>query len=107
MKNIICLLTLCILVLLSTSGCSRKALENFVDGLNAAINEPYYQQDTYYKHDAYGLGVHSDQYGRPVKWEVQGNPEADTSLLRVQQNTYGMGVHSDQYGRPVRLRPAW
>jgi hypothetical protein len=56
--------------------------------------------------DAYGLGVHANQYGQPVKlrpdWGyVPGEP------LQINENAYGLGVHSDQYGRPVREYPAF
>ena len=57
------------------------------------------------KENAYGLGVHSDQYGRAVKYEVQGGSTGE--FIKVKQNTYGPGIHSDQYGRPVRTRPAF
>ena len=49
-----------------------------------------------YQQDAYGLGVHSDQYGRPYTTEPG---------IQLQQNTYGLGQHSDQYGRPVHPKP--
>ena len=57
--------------------------------------------------NAYGPGVHADQYGRPVKWQVQGNSQTDTTLLDVKPNVYGPGIGSDQYGRPVKLKPAY
>jgi hypothetical protein len=57
--------------------------------------------------NAYGLGIHSDEYGRPVKYQVQGEPEADTTLLQVKQDAYGPGVGMDQYGRPVKTVPAY
>jgi DNA-directed RNA polymerase subunit H (RpoH/RPB5) len=54
--------------------------------------------------NAYGLGVHSDRYGRPVKlipdW---GGVPGET--LQIKPDAYGPGVHSDQYGRPVREYP--
>lgn len=59
------------------------------------------------KPNAYGLGVNSDQYGRPVRYEVIENPQANTDLLRVKQNAYGPGVGSDQYGRPIGIKPAY
>ena len=55
--------------------------------------------------NAYGLGVHSDQYGRPVRYSVPNGVPGET--LKVQQNAYGLGVHSDQYGRPVRTEPGF
>lgn len=52
--------------------------------------------------NAYGLGKHMDQYGRPVRYEVIGNPTADTTLLEVAPNAYGLGVGMDQFGRAVK-----
>lgn len=57
---------------------------------------------TSYRPNAYGLGVGSDQFGRPFRWQVINEPNADTSLLQVKPNAYGLGVGSDQFGRPVR-----
>ncbi|MPN30801.1 hypothetical protein SDC9_178272 [bioreactor metagenome] len=57
--------------------------------------------------DAYGLGIGMDQYGRPVKYEVIGQPKANTDLLKVKPNAYGSGVGMDQYGRPVKAKTAW
>lgn len=54
------------------------------------------------KPNKYGQGVNSDQYGRPTKYEVIGDPAADTSLLKVKQDAYGSGVSQDQYGRAVK-----
>ena len=56
-----------------------------------------------YQPNAYGLGVNSDQYGRPFKWQT---PDAGTdSFLEVTPNAYGLGAHADQYGRPVHAVP--
>lgn len=57
---------------------------------------------TSFRPNAYGLGVGSDQFGRPFRWQVINEPNADTSLLQVKPNAYGLGVGSDQFGRPVR-----
>jgi hypothetical protein len=48
------------------------------------------------KKDAYGLDVHSDQYGRPWKSEPG---------QKLEKDAYGPGVHMDQYGRPIRQHP--
>ena len=49
-----------------------------------------------FNQNAYGTGVHSDQYGRAYQTEPN---------IRLQQNTYGPGQHSDQYGKPVKVNP--
>lgn len=56
--------------------------------------------------NAYGLGTGMNQYGQPVRYQVIGQPDADTSLLQVKPNAYGLGVGMDQFGRPVRVVPA-
>lgn len=82
---------------------SRKALDEAVSEQNhrhtTIINE--------IRPHAYGPGIHSDEYGRPVKYQVQGEPNADTTLLQVKPNAYGHGVGMDQYGRLVKLVPAY
>lgn len=55
--------------------------------------------------NVYGLGVNSDQFGRPTQYEVIGQPNANTSLLEVKQDAYGLGVGMDQFGRPVKNVP--
>jgi capsid protein len=80
------------------SGCSREAL---IAVLRVAA-QPDYNYNGNINTNAYGYGVHSDQYGRPTSFEVVGQPYENTSHLQVQQNAYGLGVHADQYGRPVR-----
>lgn len=54
--------------------------------------------------DAYGLGIHKNQYGQPVtlRPDFGGVPGEQ---LHIKQNAYGLGVHIDQYGRPVREYP--
>lgn len=56
-----------------------------------------------YKPNAYGHGVHSDQYGRSFRWETQ-DGQVIAPNTKVTPNGYGHGVHMDQYGRPVRQR---
>jgi len=56
--------------------------------------------------NAYGLGTGMNQYGQPVRYQIIGQPNADTSLLQVQPNAYGLGVGMDQFGRAVRVVPA-
>ena len=56
--------------------------------------------------NAYGPGVHSNQYGQPVRL-VPDAGAVPGELLRVKPDAYGSGVHMDQYGRPVREVPAF
>ena len=60
---------------------------------------------------AYGLGVHSDQYGRVIEYKVVTPPgtraPAPNPFLRVTPNAYGLGVGMDQFGRPVRAVPKY
>jgi hypothetical protein len=51
--------------------------------------------------------VSMDQYGRPIKMEVQGQPQVSGELLKVKPNAYGLGVGMDQYGRPVKAVSAY
>lgn len=54
--------------------------------------------------DAYGLGVHSNEYSQPVKLRPDfGYVEGEH--LEIRQDAYGHGVHADQYGRPIREQP--
>lgn len=51
--------------------------------------------------DGYGLGVHKNRYGQPVRLEPDfGGVYGER--LEIETDGYGMGVHMDQYGRPVR-----
>ncbi len=55
------------------------------------------------KPDAYGLGVNSDQYGRPHKYETQDRDTLPGIVNeKVERNAYGLGVHKDQFGKRVR-----
>ena len=56
--------------------------------------------------NAYGLGVNSDQYGRPQTYYLQdGSKLSPIFQSGVQQNAYGPGIGMDQFGRPVRSGP--
>jgi hypothetical protein len=61
--------------------------------------------------NAYGLGVHSDQYGRVIEYKPVTPPGAPKlmpdPLLRVDPNVYGPGIGRDQYGRPVEAVPKY
>lgn len=52
--------------------------------------------------NAYGPGVHMDQYGRAFEWQVVGNPYENTAGLSIQPDAYGPGMGMDQYGRAVK-----
>ena len=52
--------------------------------------------------NAYGLGVNSDQYGRPHQYRTQDGQVLDPIFNGgVKRDAYGLGVHMDQFGRPV------
>jgi TPR repeat protein len=52
--------------------------------------------------NAYGLGVNSDQYGRPQTYRLQNGQQLDPIFQNgVKPNAYGLGVGMDQFGRPV------
>lgn len=54
------------------------------------------------KPNAYGLGVNSDQYGRPHAYRTdKGEALPGTETGDVKRDAYGLGVHSDRFGRPV------
>lgn len=57
--------------------------------------------------NAYGPGIHSDQFGRPVRLGPSsgGSPGYYGDSQLNTPNAYGPGVHSDQYGRPVQVYP--
>ena len=58
--------------------------------------------------NAYGPGIHQDQYGRPVQYHVPNWPANEpTQFLEVKPDAYGPGVGMDQFGRPVTTRPAF
>jgi hypothetical protein len=54
--------------------------------------------------DAYGLGVHMNEYGQPVRLRPDFG-SVPGEYLEITPNAYGLGVHMDQYGRPVREYP--
>ena len=99
-------------------GCTRQQWEDIVVGLaegdmTYADRERKFQQrqrrriyeDPAISEDVYGPGIHQDRYGRAVRYEVIGQPDVDTTFVRVKPNAYGPGVHMDQYGRAVRTVP--
>ena len=66
--------------------------------------DEHYTDSPGLKMDAYGLGIHQNQYGRPVTLRPDfGYVEGEQ--LKIKENGYGLGVHMDQYGRPVREKP--
>ena len=75
--------------------------------MNAFAYDYSYSDSTIKKQDAYGYGVHSDQYGRAVTIQPKNdysNGYTDPGL-KIKENKYGYGQHSDQYGRPVTIQP--
>ena len=82
-----------------------------IAGLSFSINtfayDYGYSNSTIKKENAYGYGVHQDQYGRAVTIQPNtgySNGYSDPGL-KIKENTYGYGQHSDQYGRPVTIQP--
>ena len=54
--------------------------------------------------DAYGPGVHQNQYGQAVILRAQGGG-IPGERLTITPDAYGPGVHMDQYGRAVNEYP--
>lgn len=54
--------------------------------------------------NAYGAGLHMDQYGRPTRLSPDFGA-VNGEILKIKPNAYGPGIHMDQYGRPVREYP--
>ena len=97
------------LFLFFLSGCAADIAE-FRDNVRKLGKEVYGKtwntSQGPIKQDAYGPGVHQDQYGRPVKLRTQQGPTDPT--MRIQQpDAYGPTVHMDQYGRPIQTAPRW
>jgi hypothetical protein len=64
-------------------------------------NKNIYMQP--YKHNAYGLGIHSDATGKPFEWKTQNGQTSHSN--KVKPDAYGPGVGMDEYGRPVKPSP--
>lgn len=118
MKKLI-LLTTTIFILVFATGCStttpkpQQPAQGMSDEFKALMDAYYSRSSSQedsgtsmgqpYKPNAYGLGVHMDQYGRAFQWKTQsGQP---VILEPVQPNAYGPGVGMDVYGRPVKQSP--
>jgi hypothetical protein len=89
--------------------CMRRAIVKGVPGDQAAqvaLRRQQERGDGDLKLNAYGPGVHMDQYGRAVTLRP-GWGNDDTGNLRIEQDAYGPGVHMDQYGRPVYSQPRY
>ena len=68
---------------------------------------PGWQGETEVKPNAYGLGVNSDQYGRPHSYHLDNGQRLEPIFQNgVKRDAYGLGVHADQFGRPVHDGPA-
>ena len=57
--------------------------------------------------NAYGPGVHMNQYGQPVQVAPAFGGHQVIGPQNITPNAYGPGVHMNQYGQPVRTVPAW
>jgi hypothetical protein len=90
--------------------CQQAALqaESFQttsDQSQATQNQLYNSSGTV-QPNAYGLGVNSDQYGRPTTYQLQNGQQLDPIFnAGVKQNAYGPGIGQDQFGRPVYNAP--
>jgi hypothetical protein len=52
--------------------------------------------------NAYGLGVNSDEFGRPHTYHTRDGEQLSPIFQGdVKRDAYGLGVHADQFGRPV------
>lgn len=52
--------------------------------------------------NAYGLGVNSDEFGRPHSYRTRdGEKLSPIFQTGVKRDAYGLGVHADEFGRPV------
>jgi len=76
-------------------------LKTTAKGNAIARRNPYITNSNGLKVNAYGPGIHMNQYGQAVtlKPDYGGVPG---QYLKIKENAYGLGVHMDQYGRPVR-----
>lgn len=91
--------------------------DDIASGITAGhLNDPSFADSsssssisqTSLKKDVFGPGVHQDQYGRPVKYNVPNWPSNEpTQNLQVTPNVFGPGIGQDQYGRPVTTTPAY
>jgi hypothetical protein len=83
---------------------ARKGEKSVLETIGEARCRPYYQGGSSLQMDAYGPGVHMNQYGQPVRLRPDfGGVSGE--YLQIKPNAYGPGVHMDQYGRPVREYP--
>ncbi len=78
----------------------KKMLYSGLAGLGS-IEQNTSSSSTSLTPNAYGPGIHMNQYGQPVtlRPDFGGVPGEQ---LQIKENAYGLGVHMDQYGRPVR-----
>ncbi|WP_159918359.1 hypothetical protein [Pantoea sp. 18069] len=99
---------------LALSACSGMSKEDWGDYVRTAIemDKGYVPPrasaqpqllNSGFKPNAFGPGVHMNQYGQAVTLQAPGGAQGE--MLQIKPNAYGPGVHMDQYGRPVRERP--
>lgn len=98
------LLVMLLVLLVSCSGC-QKLGDMGMAFIDAVANPGTIGQSRSIIPDAYGPGIHMDQYGRPVKLYTPNGVPGER--LNIRPNAYGPGVHMDQYGRPVYAVPAF
>jgi len=87
-----------LVLILALSGCASSET-----WLQEETSSGGYKSSNSYKKDAYGPGVHMDQYGRPFEWTPKDGQKVEP-WNNVKPNAYGPGVGMDQYGRPVYQR---
>jgi len=74
-----------------------KSRQTLVPTLGAPRSSRSYSSSRIVKENAYGPGIHKDQYGRAVT--------TSSGAKIVKENAYGPNIHMDQYGRPVTVVP--
>lgn len=79
---------------------ARWVFKTTAKGSAISQNNPYVSANRL-QLNAYGPGIHMNQYGQAVtlKPDFGGVPG---EYLKITEDAYGLGVHMDQYGRPVR-----
>lgn len=88
------------IALLIMAGCGGGWSGGESDPMYGTNGKSYIKQQ-----DAYGLGTHMDQYGRPVTVQPMPGYGSSSNSYIQKQDAYGPGVSMDQYGRPVRVSP--
>jgi hypothetical protein len=102
MKYVLLILTMSATLL---SGCQeQQQTGNQQQHINPVDLIPRYNvphPSTQITPNAYGPGVHMNEYGQPVQLKPDWG-HIPGEQLKIAPDVYGPGVHMDQYGRPVR-----